>query len=94
MTSIKFASLISLFQFPFFMLRIIRRVDVVELYRRLPVDLDYRPPGRCGVVVHAGVEVGEAGSAEAHQVAGVEFIFHAYFESPEMTVTFSRLGWV
>jgi hypothetical protein len=45
-------------------------------------------------VVHAGVEVGEAGSAEAHQVAGVEFISHAYFESPEMTVTFSRLGWV
>src|ERR1700683_4127518 len=77
MTAIEFTQPISLLH-----AGIIRRVDVVELYRRLPVDLDHSLSGRRGVVVHAGIEVGEAAGAEAHHLSGIEAVAHSNFQGP------------
>jgi len=70
------------FQFTSLLLHagIVRWIDVVELDRGLPVDLDHGLSGSGGIVMHGGVEVGETARPEGHHLAGVELISHAYFE--------------
>src|SRR5512137_2384471 len=62
--------------------RVVVRIDVVELKRRLPVDLHNGFPGGHGVVVHVGVEESKAPGAERFHLAGIKLIAHADFERP------------
>src|SRR5580700_5984751 len=61
---------------------VVVRIDVVELKRRLSVDLHYGFSGGHGVVVHVGVEEGKAAGNKDFHLAGVKLIAHADFERP------------
>ena len=59
---------------------IIRGIYVVELYWRRTMNLDCRFPAHHGVVVHAGIQKGEAAGGEAHHFALIELVAHANFD--------------
>ena len=44
------------------------------------MNLDHGLSGSGGIVMHAGIQVSEAASPEAHHLAGIELISHADFE--------------
>src|SRR5580658_1730453 len=59
---------------------VVVRIDVVDLKRRLSMDLHNGFSGGDGVVVHVGVEESKAPGSESFHLAGVKLIAHADFE--------------
>src|SRR6516225_1177261 len=59
---------------------VVVRIDIVELKRRLTVDLHNSFSGGHRIVVHVGVEEGKASGNESFHLAGVKLIAHADFE--------------
>jgi hypothetical protein len=63
-------------------LRVIVRIDVVELKGRLAEDLYNGFSASHGVVAHVGVEKGKAPGYERAHLVAVKFIPHPDFEPP------------
>ena len=60
--------------------RIIRRIDVVELQRRHPVNLNHRLSRSRSIMVHARIKIRETPSRKAHHLTGIERVPHPYFQ--------------
>src|SRR6478609_5764531 len=61
---------------------IVSGIDVIDLKRRRSVDLDYRLTHRHSVMMHAGIEVGEAAGREHAHLGHIETVPHAYLKAP------------
>src|ERR1700677_3251715 len=59
---------------------IVGRVDVIELHRRLAVNLNHSFPRCASVVVHARVQIGKAAGRKLHRLAVIPLISHANFQ--------------
>src|SRR5208337_3335978 len=66
----------------FLLARVVARIHVDELHWRHSVDLDHSVSAGHGVMVHAGIEIGEGTLREAHHLAHVEGVSHADLQSP------------
>jgi len=75
-----------------FFTRIVRRIHIVKLQRRHPMDLHHHFPGRHRIMVHVGIEIRETAGREGHHLGLIELVAMPTLKLPEITVTFSRLG--
>src|SRR5438552_1052756 len=71
---------------------IIRGIYVVELYWRRTMNLDCRFPAHHGVVVHAGIQKGEAAGGKLIILLSSNLSPMPTLIVPAITVTFSRRG--
>ena len=62
--------------------RVVVRIYVVELQRRLPVDLHDGFSAGHGVVVHVRIKKGKAARGKRFHFVGFERIAHPEFEGP------------
>jgi len=61
---------------------IVLGIDVVELHRRHAMDLDYHVATGHYVVVHVGIEIGEAARRKTRHAVLIEAIAHAKLKRP------------